>query len=344
MKVTLTIHKNTDASLPGSHLVEVRFNVPADLPGKDIEKLSRIFIKPAADVQGRPLVGAEAKITDGFFWIALSAASADVEANLALLRQGDWLDLPFTYKTGQRAILTFQKGTAGDRVFHRAMAAWSDDTVAASGQVAPIIGRPQARAEDLNQHSNLVICEEGLNYSRDDWNLRHEGSVAEAKRRHLSVGDCRVALGLPASAVAAQKTDQSAITAPTHTAHRVALVIGNAAYASVSPLKNPRNDAELVGCLRGHRRGIRRALGGAGYAMQHSLEFMRSAGQQIARRGRANCSVALALAIFCCSDTPPGCRGYRCVSRRRSAKLWYSLRNGASPGLSRGLIGRIPDR
>jgi hypothetical protein len=30
------------------------------------------------------------------------------------LRERDWIDLPFVYQTGQRAILTFQKGPQGD--------------------------------------------------------------------------------------------------------------------------------------------------------------------------------------------------------------------------------------
>jgi hypothetical protein len=36
-----------------------------------------------------------------------------------------WIDLPIVYQTNQRAILTFEKGTPGDRVFQRAFAAWS---------------------------------------------------------------------------------------------------------------------------------------------------------------------------------------------------------------------------
>ena len=36
----------------------------------------------------------------------------------------DWIDLPFVYETGQRAILTFEKGSQGDQVFQKAMAAW----------------------------------------------------------------------------------------------------------------------------------------------------------------------------------------------------------------------------
>jgi hypothetical protein len=125
LKITVTIHKNSDASLPASHLVEIKFDTPADLPGKGVEKLTSIFLKPTEERPGRPLVGAGVKVADGFFWIALSAADSDVSTNLALLRGGDWIDLPFTYATGQRAILTFQKGTEGDQVFQKAMAAWT---------------------------------------------------------------------------------------------------------------------------------------------------------------------------------------------------------------------------
>ena len=100
-------------------------DVPGDFPGKGIKSVPRIVMKPTEEARGQPLVGAEAKITDGFFWIALSAADADISANLALLRERDWIDLPFVYETGQRAILTFEKGTQGDQVFQKAMTAWT---------------------------------------------------------------------------------------------------------------------------------------------------------------------------------------------------------------------------
>jgi hypothetical protein len=125
MKIKITIHKNTDSSLAASHLIEIKIDVPADLPGKSIQKLTRIFMKPTEEARGAPLLGAAAKITDGFFWIALSGADADLARNLALLRDGEWIDLPFAYETGQRGILTFEKGSQGDQVFQKAMAAWT---------------------------------------------------------------------------------------------------------------------------------------------------------------------------------------------------------------------------
>jgi hypothetical protein len=87
-------------------------------------------LKPTEEARGQPLVGASAKFTDGMFWIALSAADQDIASNLALLRDRNWLDLPFVYDTGQRAILTFEKGNPGERVLAKAIAAWAGSTTA----------------------------------------------------------------------------------------------------------------------------------------------------------------------------------------------------------------------
>ncbi len=125
LKIKLTIRKNTDQSLPASHLIEVVTNATSAFPGKGIGSVPRLVMKPAEDARGQPLIGASAKVADGFFWIALSALDSDVQNNLALLKDRGWIDLPLVYDTGQRAILTFEKGTPGDRVFAKAMAAWS---------------------------------------------------------------------------------------------------------------------------------------------------------------------------------------------------------------------------
>lgn len=125
MKIKFSIHKNSDTTLPASHLIEVVVDTPPDFPGKGIKSVPRIVMKPTEEARGQPLVGAPAKVTDGFFWVALSAADADISANLALLRERNWIDLPFVYNTGQRAILTFEKGTPGERVFEKAVAAWT---------------------------------------------------------------------------------------------------------------------------------------------------------------------------------------------------------------------------
>ena len=124
MKIKMTIHKNTDGSIPASHIIEITIDAPADLPGKGIRQLSPLQMKPTEETRGDALLGAEAKIVDGLFWIALSAAAPDLSANLALLRDREWIDIPLVYETGQRAFLTFAKGPQGDQVFQKALAAW----------------------------------------------------------------------------------------------------------------------------------------------------------------------------------------------------------------------------
>jgi hypothetical protein len=126
MKVRLAIRRNTDASLPASHLVEVVIDTPPDFPGKGIKNVPRLVLKDSeAATRGQPLIGATAAITEGFFWIALSGVESDVTANLAILRSRGWIDLPLVYETGQRAILTIEKGTPGERVIEKALAAWA---------------------------------------------------------------------------------------------------------------------------------------------------------------------------------------------------------------------------
>jgi hypothetical protein len=125
LKVKLTIHKNADSTLPASHLIEVIVSTTAAFPGKGIANIPRLVLKPSEDARGQPLVGATAKVADGFFWIALSALPADVDSNMALLKDRGWIDLPLVYDTGQRAILTFEKGTPGDRALAQAMTAWT---------------------------------------------------------------------------------------------------------------------------------------------------------------------------------------------------------------------------
>jgi hypothetical protein len=125
MNIRLSSRRNTDTALPASHLVEVITATPGSFPGDGVASIPRLVLKPSEDSRGQPLIGAAAKVADGFFWIALSAVDADVNANLELLRDRIWFDLPMVYDNGQRAILTFEKGPAGTAALNQALAAWS---------------------------------------------------------------------------------------------------------------------------------------------------------------------------------------------------------------------------
>jgi hypothetical protein len=125
LKIKLAIRRNTDETLPASHIVEVVVDAPSDFPGKGVRDVPRVVFKPSEDARGQPLIGASARVADGFFWIALSGVQSDVTANLNLLKDRIWIDLPLVYDSGQRAILTIEKGTPGERVFERALTAWA---------------------------------------------------------------------------------------------------------------------------------------------------------------------------------------------------------------------------
>jgi hypothetical protein len=110
-------------------------------------------MKATAEAPGQPLLGADVKVSDGYFWIVLSAANGDIAANLALLRERDWIDLPLVYETGQRAIRAFEKGEPGQRVCQAAMAAWTAGEAARSGATAS--GKTVARLAALDPVPSL---------------------------------------------------------------------------------------------------------------------------------------------------------------------------------------------
>lgn len=122
----LSIRPNADPALPASHMVEVKFETGPNFPGKAIRNLPGMIMKPTESGRGDPLSGAAVPIGNGLFWIALSSPEADKNRNISLLRERGWIDLPVIYETGRRAILTIEKGTAGERAVNDAVAAWGN--------------------------------------------------------------------------------------------------------------------------------------------------------------------------------------------------------------------------
>lgn len=124
MSAIMTIRRNTDASLPASHIIELTFSLPKDFEGRGIESVLRISMKDREQDQGDPLIAVPAKITDYFHMIALNAYADAVKTNLDLLKNREWIDIPLTYSNGRRALITLQKGEPGDKVFNDVIASW----------------------------------------------------------------------------------------------------------------------------------------------------------------------------------------------------------------------------
>jgi hypothetical protein len=121
----LTIKRNGDKTLPASHIIELAFTVPEGFQGGSVDGVQRVAFKDTEQAPGNPLVGVPANFGDGFFLIALTDEKSAVENNLALMSRQSWIDIPLTYKSGRRALISIEKGIPGDKVFQEVFKAWT---------------------------------------------------------------------------------------------------------------------------------------------------------------------------------------------------------------------------
>lgn len=122
--VQITIRKNSDPSLPASHLMEVNFDVNDTFIGGTIANLPGVLLKDEELVPGTPLVGASARVVGNSFLFALSASADDLATNTDLLERRKWMDLAVVYGTGRNAIITLEKDEAAQGMFNDVFAAW----------------------------------------------------------------------------------------------------------------------------------------------------------------------------------------------------------------------------
>ena len=123
MKMTLTIRRNNDASLPASHTAELTFTLPSDF-GATVSSVPGVLMKSNEQARGTPLAGLAVKVTDGFFLVGLSNVEADKGRNLQLLKERSWFDIPIVYSNQRRSIIAIEKGAPGERAFNEAFTSW----------------------------------------------------------------------------------------------------------------------------------------------------------------------------------------------------------------------------
>ncbi len=125
INMTMSIRRNTDKALPASHMIEIIFNLPADFPSGGISNLPSIRMKQAENESGAPLAGVTVKVTSEYFLTGLSASDADMQRNIALLKNRSWFVIWIVYNNGQHAMLTIEKGPHGELAFKEAFDAWA---------------------------------------------------------------------------------------------------------------------------------------------------------------------------------------------------------------------------
>ncbi|GHA28040.1 hypothetical protein GCM10007989_25010 [Devosia pacifica] len=124
LDVSVVLRRNSDPSLPASHLMEVTFDVPDSFIGGSISSLPGVLLKNEELVQGTPLEGASARVVGNSFLFALSQSEEDLQTNRDLLGSRKWMDLAVIYATGQRAIITLEKDTDAEALFDEVLEEW----------------------------------------------------------------------------------------------------------------------------------------------------------------------------------------------------------------------------
>jgi hypothetical protein len=122
MQVVVTIRRNQDASLPATHFIEIQFVGNDSFGG--VAQVPVVRMKNNEAAQGVPLIGVSVRVMQGFFLIGLSAAESDRDRNTQFMRSQSWVDIPFIYNNGRRAVIAFEKGSAGEKAMAEAFAAW----------------------------------------------------------------------------------------------------------------------------------------------------------------------------------------------------------------------------
>jgi len=125
LSALITFKRNTDPSLPASHLIEIVFSVSPGFEGGAIDSVQRIAMKSTEQDRGNALIAVPAKITDDFHMIALNDFPDAMKTNLELLKSRNWIDIPVSYRNGRRALLTLQKGNDGIAAFDTALREWA---------------------------------------------------------------------------------------------------------------------------------------------------------------------------------------------------------------------------
>ncbi|HXW19855.1 MAG TPA: hypothetical protein VEK35_05060, partial [Roseiarcus sp.] len=124
MHATVTIRKNTDASLPATHTMDLRFAFADGADVKGFKDMALPQLRRDDTPNGESISGVRVKISDSYFLVGLTRSDVDLAHNLELLSSRNWLDFPLLFSDDHVAKLTFEKGPTGQSVIAQAVAAW----------------------------------------------------------------------------------------------------------------------------------------------------------------------------------------------------------------------------
>lgn len=124
MTLQLALKKNRDSALPASHTMELVFTTPPDDPNRAVRDVNPPLFRGDDGARGVPVAALSVPVKENLFLIGLSDLRSDLDRNLDLIRNRNWVEIPLRFASGVRATLVFEKGLAGERVINDALKAW----------------------------------------------------------------------------------------------------------------------------------------------------------------------------------------------------------------------------
>jgi hypothetical protein len=124
MTLKMLLRRNLDTTLPASHTVELTFSTRSGDSGRVIRDIGLLQFKNEEAARGTPVAGLPVPVRENLFLIGLSNLPGDVERNTELFVRRSWIDLPVRMASGQRAVLSFEKGASGEQILNSAFSQW----------------------------------------------------------------------------------------------------------------------------------------------------------------------------------------------------------------------------
>ncbi len=124
-QLSMQIRRNTEAQLPASHTIDLRFTVAGDSGLGTIKQINVPQMRQPDMPTGDPLAGIPVTIADNYFLIGLMRGTSE-DRNLDLLRSRQWFDIPMLLADGRASKITFEKGAAGDKIFADVLDGWKN--------------------------------------------------------------------------------------------------------------------------------------------------------------------------------------------------------------------------
>lgn len=124
MALSMVLSRNLEAGAGMSHLIELRFAKPQELPFGGISKIASISMLATETEGGDVLDGTSVDIAPGQFMFGLLGLPDVVQQNMQRLRSPGWLAIGIVFASGATHTLEVEKGSAGERVINDVLTKW----------------------------------------------------------------------------------------------------------------------------------------------------------------------------------------------------------------------------